>query len=214
MTDVYPVARQSFGKPDYQTNFPWDGFVQCGERGIVFSRKGNYSTAFFEYFGDVAGFVRGEGATLEESEKDAWEKTQVIVNCVGHDFVARGYTNGAGFCKHCNKFESGVFAPKELDQYCWVCGKETYLKEKGEGVSRFACEQHAYQHRMWLLRTIVSIQGVNGDEEKGMFEELSECALSLEATRIGVGEVEDWDFRVSGYEKFFSKHLKNYDDGE
>ena len=64
-------------------------------------------------------FIRGEGPTLEAAELDAWNQLQKYMACPGHEFERRGYTNGAGFCKHCNMFQSHVFEP---DQPCVNCG--------------------------------------------------------------------------------------------
>lgn len=67
---------------DCQYQWPEDCYLQCGNEGIVFSNKGNYLTAFFEVFPKTpATFIRGEGATIEEAEKAAWEKYQKIISC-------------------------------------------------------------------------------------------------------------------------------------
>lgn len=129
-------ARKSFGEP-YLCKQDWaeDCFVQCGGDGIVFSQGGfqeimfsdnpieslakesakptTYRTAFFEAFPrNPDTFIRGEGKTIEEAEEKAWNKLQKYLACTGHEFEKRGYTNGAGFCKHCNMFASKVFEPE------------------------------------------------------------------------------------------------------
>jgi len=45
------LARRSVG-PSYVCLKPWPEscFVQCGDKGIVMSQEGNYTTAFFEAF--------------------------------------------------------------------------------------------------------------------------------------------------------------------
>lgn len=78
----------------------------------------HYTTAFFEAFPDMPGidgsiFLRGEGKTVAEAEQQAWEKYQKHLACPGHEFERRGYTNGGGFCKHCNMFKGKVFEPLE-----------------------------------------------------------------------------------------------------
>lgn len=115
---------------------PWPGdcFVQCGGDGLVFPSghmekcftKGEmiegladaladpktYTTAFFEAFPrEPDTFIRGEGKTIEEAEAQAWEHLERIKACPGHEYEKRGYTNGAGLCRHCDLFKSKVFEP-------------------------------------------------------------------------------------------------------
>ena len=89
-------------------------------------KKGEfYTTAFFEAF-PVDTFIRGEGKTIEEAEQSCWNKYQRISSCKGHEFEKRGYTNGAGFCKHCNMFKSKAFEPWEK---CVSCGEKTFYSQ-------------------------------------------------------------------------------------
>jgi len=132
-------ARRTFEKP-YDCNCPWpsDCFVQCGGGGIVFGKKETYRTAFFEAFPkDPDTFIRGEGKTVEEAEQSAWDKFEKISSCKNHEFERRGYTNGLGFCKHCNMSKSKAFDPTTK---CYVCGIPTcYGRLKDE---KIACEEH------------------------------------------------------------------------
>ena len=135
------LARNSCGEP-YECKRPWPEscFVQCGEKGIVV-KKGtlegaltdpakalealetvvglreepeSYRTAFFEAFPrDPNTFLRGEGKTVEEAETSAWRQYERFTSCQGHEFERRGYTNGAGFCKHCNMFSGRVFSEED-----------------------------------------------------------------------------------------------------
>lgn len=130
--------------------WPEDCGVQGGTRGLVISRShpdGKYFTPFFEAFpNDPKTFIRGEGKTVEEAEEDAWQKWQRYLNCPGpkHEFEPRGYTNGAGFCKHCGLFQSEIFSPEQLDLTCEVCGVWTfYARRKG----KFYCQEHAPKSR-------------------------------------------------------------------
>ena len=95
--------------------WPEDCQVQWGARGIVLRREdkgGNYETAFFESFPkDPQTFIRGEGVTIEEAEIQAFQAFQKYQACQNHEFERRGYTNGAGFCIHCNLFNSQAFEP-------------------------------------------------------------------------------------------------------
>jgi len=147
------LARKSFGEPyGCKKDWPEDCFVQCGGRGIVLPAKSfdkvfasdeplkvlaesasnpeAYTTAFFEAFPKSPNtFIRGEGKTIEEAEAQAWVKFEKVRECEEHEFETRGYTNGAGFCKHCNMFETDVFEPTEE---CCICSKKTYYTQDNE----------------------------------------------------------------------------------
>ena len=101
-----------------------DSMVQGGNNGLVVNLKDttkSYRTAFVEAFIDNS-FVRGEGSTIEEADEACWAKIVKQRTCLGHEFVPRTYTNGAGFCKHCGYFASGWFTGEDLGQLCAVCG--------------------------------------------------------------------------------------------
>lgn len=118
--------------------WPDDCRVQGGHNGVVLRSKGeNYRTAYFEAFPQT--FIRGEGETLEEAEDAAWEKFMRRSTCPAHEYESRGYKNGAGFCKHCNNFKSGVFTGEDLGQYCETCGAPTTHQWIDEW---FFCEDH------------------------------------------------------------------------
>lgn len=83
-----------------------------------------YTTAFFEAFPrDPRTFLRGEGETVAAAEQAAWEQWQNILACPGHEFEARGYTNGLGFCRHCNMSQSEAIPPTLR---CFSCQEPTY----------------------------------------------------------------------------------------
>lgn len=116
------LARNSFGE-DYICKYGWDEncFVQCGDLGVVISKKGNYETSFFEAFPKAPDtFIRGEGKNIEEAEENAWKQLQRFKNCNNHEFERRGYTNGVGFCKHCGLFKSKIFEPTTKCKVCDV----------------------------------------------------------------------------------------------
>lgn len=101
---------------DWNCTFEWpdDCFCQAGHKGIVFTPKGNYETAFFEVFPKVPEtFIRGEGPTIEVAEERAWSKYRKYLECAGHEFERKGYTNGVGFCKTCGMFSFNAFKPTE-----------------------------------------------------------------------------------------------------
>lgn len=120
-----------------ESSFAWPAgtFLQGGSKGVVFSSKGNYRTAFVEAFIPAdhpnTGFYRGEGETIHDAEVNAWEKFSKANECEQHEYEARGYTNGGGFCKHCNKFKGTAFTGEDLKQYCFVCKEPTvYSQDK------------------------------------------------------------------------------------
>lgn len=108
---VSPLSRVG----EYTPKFDWGNttFCQCGDGGISLRESSMYITAYFEAFPEVPikTFIRGEGKTIEDAEKDAWEKYERIKLCPEHEFERKGYTNGAGFCKHCN-----LFAPHQFEE--------------------------------------------------------------------------------------------------
>ena len=127
---------------DYPCDHPWpECFIQCGDSGLVFSKKGNYTTAFFEAFPrDPDTFIRGQGKTIKDAENDAWEQWERVRGCPGHEFERRGYENGAGFCKHCGFFKSKAFPPSNK---CCICGEPTYYTHDID--KNWYCEDHADQ---------------------------------------------------------------------
>ncbi|MDQ4121673.1 MAG: hypothetical protein M3209_09535 [Acidobacteriota bacterium] len=152
-------ARKSFGDP-YLCQFPWTCFVQCGSSGVVFKSRSIqdafdapvdaikeavegdeekvYRTAFFEAFPkNPDTFIRGEGASIEEAEKKAWDEFERISNCSNHEFERRGYTNGAGFCCHCGMFSGKAFEPSEV---CVICGANTYYTSDVD--NKWYCAEH------------------------------------------------------------------------
>lgn len=104
-------------QPENEPKCAWpdDCMVQWGDSGVVLreaDKGGSYRTAFFEAFPrNPNTFIRGEGATVGDAEASAFAKFQKYQACDGHEFERRGYTNGAGFCKHCGFFGSKAFEP-------------------------------------------------------------------------------------------------------
>jgi hypothetical protein len=147
-------------------------FVQGGDNGIVFTRnpeKPTYTTTFVEAFpGDAngGGFFRGEGSSVAEAENDAWTKYQRSLACDEHDWDARGYTNGGGFCKKCNRFGSDVFTGEQLGQFCVVCGKGTTYSqvEDLEDEAHWYCEEHSAAAKETLFEYLDGLAEANGRE--------------------------------------------------
>jgi hypothetical protein len=103
----------------------------------------------------LGGFIRADASTLAEAEDRAWAKLQRALSCPGHEYERRNYRNGAGFCRHCNRFESRAFEPLER---CAVCAAPTYhLPRSGQ----WYCAAHASlapdpepgtpEHATWLF---------------------------------------------------------------
>jgi len=86
-----------------------DVTVQWGGSGIVLGKE-SYQTAFFEAFPAKGGFIRGEGKTIAEAEKDALQKWKRESAC-DHVWGRAHYTNGAALCKRCKAFGSKTFQP-------------------------------------------------------------------------------------------------------
>jgi hypothetical protein len=132
----------SFGGQEgmYDCHYEWPDncSVQGGSGGVVFTKNGAYETAFFEAFPkEPKTFIRGEGKSVEEAEKSAWEQYQKIVNCATHEFERRGYTDGTGFCKHCDFQDSNAFEPQ---QYCKICNSPTNWRSSKK--KEWYCKQH------------------------------------------------------------------------
>lgn len=120
-----PVVRSS--------EWPEDTFVQGGRNGLVVRRKPkpeqkrSYRTAFVEAHDEAAGFIRGEGDTLDDAEADAIARYRKAIECPtlaktgSHAWNARGYTNGGAFCDDCNRFGSDVFTAADLNLSCAIC---------------------------------------------------------------------------------------------
>jgi len=122
-------------------------FLQGGDRGIVITRdpeNPTYRTAFVEAFPPSSGFFRGEGSSIAEAEKNAWDKWRRSEECPGHEWDARGYTNGGGFCKICKRFGSNVFTGEQLDQFCATCGVGTTYGNVGMDKDNkvWYCKEH------------------------------------------------------------------------
>lgn len=131
------------------SKMPWptETAVSAGN-GVVFCSDGStYETLFMEVYPPGASFIRGEGATPQECEDSCWAQYLRSLRCPSggeHEYEARGYRNGGGFCKHCNTFKSEAFTAEELGQYCHVCGVATkwHWDVQDDDTVLFSCEKH------------------------------------------------------------------------
>lgn len=93
---------------------------------------------FFEAFpNNPSTYIRGQGVTLEEAETQAWNQLQKSLQCPGHEFERRHWTNGAGACKHCDLFQGHVFPPSTK---CVICDKPTNYSTSMD--RKHYCEEH------------------------------------------------------------------------
>ncbi len=120
-----PIIARHLRRDPYQPACDWpdDCAVQWGGSGLVFGENSTRSTAFFEVFPDGAGFLRGEGATVEEAEQAAfakWTRQSACAAAGGHrwsrtrrmrDGRTHTYTNGGTFCLACGAFTSKILPP-------------------------------------------------------------------------------------------------------
>lgn len=121
---------------DYNSIYEWDCSVQCGGQGLVIGRD-PYTTAFFEAFPkNPSCFLRGEGATIEDAEKQCMEKYLKVKTC-NHEMERRDRTDGYGYCKHCS-YASRVFEPLTK---CCKCGVPTAYALDYK--NRNYCQKHA-----------------------------------------------------------------------
>jgi hypothetical protein len=114
-------------------DWPENAFVQWGGGGVVFSRNDSYRTAFFEAFPEdgSAGFIRGEGKTVDDAEASAHRQWTRMSGCHvtgGHRWTramrtgekekrlrngreipkVSTYTNGGCFCLKCGSFKTAM----------------------------------------------------------------------------------------------------------
>lgn len=130
---------------DYVSSYDYpEGYIQGGTRGLVIVRGGqNYRTAFIEFFPATGGFIRGEGKTVEEAEKEVLEKITKETSCSDHEYTPKHYTNGVGFCKHCGQMKSHAFTAEELEQFCVTCGVPTGVESgRQTKLGVFVCDEH------------------------------------------------------------------------
>lgn len=154
---------------EYTCTYDWpeDCMVQGGGGGVVFVRGGdNYTTAFFEAFPrDHNTFIRGEGKTIADAEKAAWDKYQRQSQCDHPSFTRKKYTNGAAFCTECNMFSSNHFEPTTK---CTTCGAPTNYTVNTE-TNEWYCEEHKAdnKHPSILCRMCEEIDEAEEEKKDG-----------------------------------------------
>ena len=103
------AEHHTWSDEEYNPHHDWPGntLVQWGGDGLVLD-DAPYHTAFFEAFPDAnvsaaGGFIRGEGATIEEAEDDAYAIFLKEHAC-RHLWGREHYRNGGQLCRHCRAF--------------------------------------------------------------------------------------------------------------
>ncbi len=114
------IIVRSGGQP-VRCAWPEGTFLQGGDP----SWREPGDDTFVEAFPPAGGFFRGDAPTIEEAEAKAFAKYSRSVECPGHQWEARGYTNGGGICRLCGVFGSKVFTGVDLGQFCHTCGVGT-----------------------------------------------------------------------------------------
>lgn len=152
MKDIYgrdighTITLLDSARTRYTFQHPWpaDTAVSAGMNGIVLRHGGGHCTTAFMEFYPGGWFIRGEGNTLAECEQQAWNQYQTALVCPsgkGHQWQARGHTNGGGWCAHCSIFRSDAFTGEQLNQFCLICSRPTtFWHDKTLGVS--LCSEH------------------------------------------------------------------------
>ncbi len=125
----------------YETKLAWpkESFAQAGGGHI----DGIGKNIFFECF--LKDYhVRGEGVTLEEAERKAWELYTKYSNC-NHSFERLSENSEVGMCKKCNMKKQEMF---EILTVCSICNKK--------GASHYLNKnKYCYEHYKKELENIV-----------------------------------------------------------
>lgn len=143
---------------DYSPRHNWPGetLVQWGRSGLVLGRS-PYMTAFFEAFPDETasssgGFIRGEGASLEEAEDKAYAKFTREAQC-HHLWGRETYDNGGQLCRHCRAFRCGHVKP---------IVKLGYWRKPLESWESYALEMDGDDPYARKLKLRASVFGIKG----------------------------------------------------
>ncbi len=127
---------------EFHNNFGYTLKFDWPDGTVLVPHKTHYFYDFEVYLPTPDCYYRGFGYTLAEAELCAWDKFQKFNSCKGHEFERREYTNGVGFCKHCNLFKSKAFPPAFN---CKICGIATnYCKDDD---LNYYCEEHSHDNK-------------------------------------------------------------------
>lgn len=149
------ISFMKHGGGEIQAKMSWPA-------GSTLTCSGLNRTTYFVEYHDGTYIRANSNISLDDAERKAWERYLETSSCFFHEWEARGYTNGAGFCKHCNKFESGVFSLEEVGSICTVCQTPTnwnVFSANLQGVPGIvkACEQHSDEYEQKLYEKLSSL---------------------------------------------------------
>jgi len=135
-----PASRTGIIIASHHANDPWRPLlawpdrtmVQWGGHGIVLGGEEKArTTAFFEAFPEdgSAGFIRGEGASIEEAEASAhrqWSRHAACLNSGGHRWCrtqigrngkTQTWLNGGSSCRKCGAFQTMMQPVVQLGRF-------------------------------------------------------------------------------------------------
>jgi hypothetical protein len=131
--NALPIIRPQHENDPWRPLQAWPDstHVQWGGKGVVFGKSDAYTTAFFEAFprDGTAGFLRGEGQSIEAAEEAAfaqWSRFRTCLDTGGHRWgrtriLGNGktstYTNGGCFCRRCGSFQTVMPVIVALGEY-------------------------------------------------------------------------------------------------
>lgn len=141
------ISVDGLTREEYKCKFKWPEKVQTqhGKKGIKVSKNGNYTTAFFEVFNInvTDSYIRGEGKTVEDAERKAFNRYDKMKECNEHDFRRVGETVNAQ-CILCNSCKYHFFEPLEKFK-CKICDQKSVRFRLPDGTQNVYCYQHYFE---------------------------------------------------------------------
>ena len=125
------------GRIVVECQYPWPSmFIQgCDSSDL---KNGSLLKAFVECFPEEPScYLRGEGATLAESEQNCWAWYQRVVDGHEHIWDSRGREDGYGYCSTCHVGMSDVLP---VTQKCALCDSNKVWGSAEDG--RKLCAEH------------------------------------------------------------------------
>ena len=120
-----------FSGGEYTSPYDWESNNINAEDGNSFIGGNPFIEVFYK-----THYVRGDGETFKEAEKNAWEKQQKIINCKNHEYK-RLSDSGNGICIHCNQKVSSL----ENIKTCKYCENPSFFFYKHNKV----CSKHFFE---------------------------------------------------------------------
>lgn len=175
-TAEHNLSSMLHSNPDYTPACAWpdDCTVQWGH-GLV------PAVPFFEAF-PTGTFIRGEGETIADAERQAFEQYERDISCdhvwgrhrPGHST----YTNGAAFCRKCGGFRGKMFPPivalghmrKAIGKWerDWLKGLETDHEMNAHMDRKYPEQATSRRKSARSLRLRLNLFGVNEEQLWGI----------------------------------------------